>query len=113
MQKIGCKKKEYFELASLHKIRVFRLVTVEGRCPELNQLNLSLDLMHQSLKNNENVLIHCRGGIGRASVVACAYLIRFKVVSSSQEAIRVLRELRSPRAIENAYQEHFISKLTE
>lgn len=60
--------------------------------------------------DGENVLCHCRGGIGRAGLVACCYLIKIGAVTSFENAIRFVRTRRSPKAIETKKQEDYIEE---
>jgi protein-tyrosine phosphatase len=49
------------------------------------------------IKNGSIVLVHCMGGLGRAGIFAAACLIYrgFPV----EEAIKLVREVRSPKAV--------------
>jgi protein-tyrosine phosphatase len=64
-------------------------------------------------QNGENVLVHCRGGIGRAGLVACSWLLSNNYCTSAQEAIAFVRKRRSPKAIETKEQEQFLEHYTE
>ncbi len=57
------------------------------------------------LTSGKNVLIHCRGGIGRAGTVA-ALLLR-ETGKSAEEAIALVRAVR-PGAIETFEQEEYV-----
>lgn len=53
-----------------------------------------------------NVVIHCVGGLGRSGLVAACLLVRRGM--DAQEAIKTVREHRSPRAVETRVQEEFV-----
>ena len=55
----------------------------------------------------ENVAIHCVGGLGRTGIVAALYLKKYAGLKAEQ-AIERVRQVRSPRAVENQEQENFI-----
>ena len=60
------------------------------------------------LRSGFDVLVHCRGGLGRAGTVAARLLIELGMEPA--KAIAKVREVR-PGAIENAAQEEFVSHL--
>lgn len=61
------------------------------------------------LKNNEKIVLHCVGGLGRSGLVAASYL-KYKG-KSAVDAIKSVREIRGPRAVESKIQEEFIERL--
>ena len=62
--------------------------------------------MEGQLRESKRVLIHCVGGLGRAGTVA-ACLVKSRGIDG-QQAIDLVREVRSRRAIETAEQERFV-----
>lgn len=60
------------------------------------------------LRGGARVLVHCRGGLGRAGTVAARLLVELGV--SPSQAIERVRQAR-PRAIETAEQEDYVLKL--
>ena len=61
----------------------------------------------EKLSAGKNVLLHCVGGLGRSGLVAASYL-KSKFDISSDEAISLVRQFRSERAVENRLQEDFV-----
>jgi protein-tyrosine phosphatase len=59
------------------------------------------------LDNNQNIVVHCRGGLGRTGVVAALLLIDQGL--DNVNAIKAVREVR-PGAIETYEQEQFVLK---
>jgi len=55
-----------------------------------------------------DVLVHCRGGLGRAGAVAARLLVELS--ASPDDAIRRVREARSPHAIETTSQEAHVAR---
>lgn len=58
-----------------------------------------------ALRTGSRVVVHCRGGLGRAGTVAACVLVLLG--EPAAEAMRLVREAR-PRAIENERQEGFV-----
>jgi len=58
-------------------------------------------------QKNHNVLVHCVGGLGRSGAIAASY-IKKKFALSGDNAIALVRESRSERAIETGEQEDFV-----
>jgi ADP-ribosyl-[dinitrogen reductase] hydrolase len=57
------------------------------------------------LRNGQDVLVHCRGGLGRAGTIAARLLI--ELGTDPVNAMAMVRKAR-PGAIETDTQEHFI-----
>ena len=57
--------------------------------------------------------MHCREGIGRAGMMAACCMLRLGMAASSAEAIREVRRLRCPTAVETARQEQFVKAYDE
>lgn len=60
------------------------------------------------LNKGDNVLIHCRGGIGRAGMVACCTLIYLKECENAEDAIKKVRGIRDKRCVESKKQYDYI-----
>jgi protein-tyrosine phosphatase len=57
-----------------------------------------------------NVLVHCRGGVGRAGLVACCVLSEMCEFSSHKKIIEFVRKRRDRRCVESRKQEDFVEK---
>ena len=66
------------------------------------------EAMRDRLRLGFDVLIHCRGGLGRAGSVAARLLV--ELGASPEEAIRRVRDARSPGAIETTEQEAHVAQ---
>jgi len=66
------------------------------------------EAMRDRLRLGFDVLVHCRGGLGRAGTVAARLLV--ELGASPEEAIRRVRDARSPYAIETAAQEAHVAR---
>jgi protein-tyrosine phosphatase len=67
--------------------------------------------LYDILDRGGRVLVHCKGGLGRAGTVAARMLIDYG--DSVQDALAKVRRARSPNAIETKAQEHYLTKLAE
>jgi ADP-ribosyl-[dinitrogen reductase] hydrolase len=59
--------------------------------------------LRRVLRRGGSVLVHCRGGLGRAGTIASRLLVELGM--EPQAAITAVREARSPQAIETLEQE--------
>jgi ADP-ribosyl-[dinitrogen reductase] hydrolase len=59
--------------------------------------------LRRVLRRGGSVLVHCRGGLGRAGMIAARLLVELGM--TPEAAIRAVRDSRSPQAIETAEQE--------
>lgn len=60
------------------------------------------------LEKGENVAVHCRGGVGRAGVIAACVLLEMGLARTGRRAIEEVRKLRCARAVESYRQERFV-----
>lgn len=82
---------------------------VEGSTPDsLQQTDWVLQRMDSWIDSGKSVLVHCRGGVGRAGVVACCWLLRRRYVHTAERAIHFVRLRRSRKAVETPEQAQFV-----
>ncbi len=57
-----------------------------------------------------NIIVHCRGGVGRAGLVTCCVLstLRLEEFSSYKKVIEYVRKKRDKRCVESRKQEDFV-----
>ncbi|KAG0348865.1 hypothetical protein BG004_003909 [Podila humilis] len=109
LEMLGSPFPKYLEAANNHGLDVVRIPMVEGSTPySFAELDLVLDRIDEVTKTGHNVLVHCRGGVGRAAVVACCWLLRLSYFERYSQAIDFVRTQRSVKAIETKEQEHFV-----
>jgi len=94
--------KEYEEIG----FEVNRLEIMDQMVCSENEMHELLDWMDERIQAGKKILVHCVGGLGRSGLVA-ASLLKSKGLSAD-EAIKVVRESRSPRAVESQVQEQFV-----
>lgn len=86
------------------------LPITDGRAPDERFLEPWRELgpfFREELLNGRRILVHCKGGLGRAGSVACMLLLESASATTSDDAIAVVREVR-PGAVETAEQEAFL-----
>ncbi len=66
----------------------------------IQDINDLVDWISENLDSGEKIMVHCVGGLGRSGFVAAAYLIATGM--PVKKAIRIVRDARSPNAIEPA-----------
>lgn len=64
--------------------------------------------MRDRLRAGFDVLVHCKGGLGRAGTIAARLLVEFG--EGADQALRRVREARSPYAIETRSQESHVAE---
>lgn len=106
---LGSPWEKYQKIATELDLKVLRLPIVEGGSP-LSCLVLDnlLQKVDDLVGNAGNILCHCRGGIGRAGLVASCWLLKKKYFKSADEVVSHLRKRRSKKAIETEDQMDFI-----
>ena len=93
---------------ALRQMIWFHLPIVDASTPDSKferQWDAAAGKLHALIRNRQNVLVHCRGGLGRAGTIAARLLI--ELGWSPADAISQVRAVR-PGAIENERQEKYI-----
>jgi len=75
--------------------------------PTREQAKEVLAFLKKSADSGQKALVHCVGGLGRTGLIAALYLREYASLDGD-EAMRRVRAVRSPRAIENTDQENFV-----
>ncbi|KAK3816245.1 MAG: protein-tyrosine phosphatase-like protein [Benniella sp.] len=110
LELLGSPFPKYLEAASSHGFDVVRIPMVEGSTPySFEEMDRVLDKMDETTRKGQSVLAHCRGGVGRAAVVACCWLLRLRYFKDHREVIEWVRAQRSPKAIETKEQAQFVA----
>ncbi|GAA5823279.1 hypothetical protein JCM11251_007548 [Rhodosporidiobolus azoricus] len=122
---LGVPWQEYKEAAKDVGVEVVRMPMVEGFAPESPSfLDERLDrIVKEYTLKGESVLAHCRGGIGRAGLVASCWMVKMGLVEGLEQGgkggpgatmrtvertVELIRKRRSVKAIETAHQVHFL-----
>jgi protein-tyrosine phosphatase len=87
-------------------MEVLHIPIVDGGIPSQTEMHDMVEWIDDKLVTRGNVLVHCVGGLGRAGTVAACWLKCHG--EDGAAAIRAVREVRSPRAIETLPQEEFV-----
>ncbi|MGO4718596.1 cyclin-dependent kinase inhibitor 3 family protein [Stenotrophomonas sp. 2MCAF14_2] len=98
------------ERAAIYGIHWYGLPIVDGSPPNTSFLQkwkkLELSLCNE-LREGRRVVVHCKGGLGRAGTVACMLLLASRESLSSEDAIKRVRGVRNG-AVETLEQEQFL-----
>ncbi|HDS1545987.1 TPA: cyclin-dependent kinase inhibitor 3 family protein [Stenotrophomonas maltophilia] len=98
------------ESARVHGLMWHGLPITHGAAPDARLLEPWLSLGAQladKLLSGSRIVVHCKGGLGRAGTVASMLLIETGCASDGIDAIAKVRSVR-PGAVETAEQERFI-----
>jgi len=98
--------KELNEVYTKDGFEVLHLPILDQMTPSLEEINECVSKISTWLVQNEKIMIHCVGGLGRSGLVAACYLKSIGI--ESNQSIKIIREYRSPRAIETKIQEEFV-----
>jgi len=100
----------YFDKAAAQGFGVRRLQIQDQSTPDPKAVSALADGIVADLAAGKNVLVHCKGGLGRAGTVATLALVKLGVPWA--QAMAAVREAR-PGAVENQTQEKFIQAFAE
>lgn len=68
--------------------------------PSQTQLQLITSDILGRLSNGENILIHCRGGIGRTGTILAALYMKASKTTNAEEAVKYIRNHYNSKAVE-------------
>ena len=77
--------------------------TTDLSAPDMDKIDLAVDFIHEQIKNNQAVMVHCAAGMGRAGTILACYFVKYKKFSTD-EAIKKIRDER-PGSIQSEIQE--------
>jgi ADP-ribosyl-[dinitrogen reductase] hydrolase len=110
---LACLKVERLGEESLRRqMSWFHLPIVDGSIPDdrfERDWGAAGEGLRSILRGGFDVLVHCRGGLGRAGMIAARLLIELGMEPTT--AIEMVRQARSPHAIETIAQEQFVHSL--
>ncbi|KAI8969321.1 protein-tyrosine phosphatase-like protein, partial [Mycotypha africana] len=106
---LGAPWPKYAKAAKEHNLKVLRLPMVEGSCPNsLSEVKMIVEKVNAEIKEGYNVLAHCRGGVGRAGLLAGCWMMENLLCKNVERAVSVLRQRRSIKAIETCIQAEYL-----
>jgi protein-tyrosine phosphatase len=81
---LGAPWSDYEKEADQLGMEVIRLPMAEGFCPTDVSMadNIITNVVEQYTLRGVNVLVHCRGGVGRAGIIACTWMLKMGLVRS-------------------------------
>ncbi|EAR92835.1 cyclin-dependent kinase inhibitor 3 (macronuclear) [Tetrahymena thermophila SB210] len=114
LRSIGVDVKQYQKICQEKGITFIQYPIIEMSVPECKSMDQFdqevIQFIINEMKQNKNVLCHCRGGIGRAGLIASCLLLRFKIKNKWSDAIQLVRSIRDQRCVESKKQETFVQQ---
>ncbi|MCY3411131.1 MAG: isochorismatase family protein [Candidatus Heimdallarchaeota archaeon] len=90
----------------VHGIIGYHVPILDQGVIPIEDMQYVINWLDANLEDGGNILIHCVGGLGRSGLVAACYLVSKGL--SAEKAINVIRDSRSPRAVESKIQERMV-----
>ena len=77
--------------------------TPDFTAPDMDRIESAVDFMHEQIKNDNPVMVHCAAGMGRAGTILACYFVKYKKFTAD-DAIKKIRSER-PGSIQSEVQE--------
>lgn len=89
--------------AWIKDVDYLHMPTDDLSAPDIDKIDTTVDFIHERIKKNESVMVHCAAGIGRTGTILACYLIKYQNYSA-ENAINKVRKER-PGSIQSESQE--------
>ncbi|KAG9481460.1 hypothetical protein GDO78_010602 [Eleutherodactylus coqui] len=100
---------EYYK----HDFVVHHYPFLDGDVPTIDTCQKILEDLQICMDNSRKTLIHCYGGLGRSCLIAACLLLRLDDKITPEEAIRLVKAVRGPSAIQTIKQYNFVNEFRE
>lgn len=113
---LGITPRSYREICISNEIEFIQYPIIEMAAPREDHAYFDSELIEgivSRLNQGKSIIVHCRGGIGRAGLVACCVLGKLQEFTSYSDAIQHVRSKRDRRCVESRNQEVYIKKYYE
>ena len=112
LRTIGIDLNEYINLAKEMNIKILNIRIVEMSTPDLKlkDLEIFLDNILHFLIKKEKVIVHCRGGVGRAGLICGLVLKKLNMFSSNKKCLSYLRKKRHKNCVESQKQRDYLKE---
>lgn len=103
LRSVGVQIKDYQKACDKCDIQLFKYPIIEMAPPtDIQAFHTDvIDVIINTLQSGKDVLVHCRGGVGRAGLLACCVLSRLCVFSNFRQTIEFVRKRRDKRCVES------------
>jgi protein-tyrosine phosphatase len=97
------------QTAGIAPARYLYLPTIDDEAPTLGQMRAGVDFVAEQLKDGGGVYVHCKSGVGRAAIMAAAYLTSTGLPpEDAWSEIRKVRPFIRPTAVQIDQLERFV-----
>ena len=90
----------------VNEMKYLHILSDDMGVPTFDDLQNSVDYVHERIQNNEPVMVHCLAGLGRTGTILACYMIKYEKMSA-EDAIQYIREKRRG-SIQSFIQEEMI-----
>ena len=77
--------------------------TPDLTAPDMDRIDSAVDFIHEQIKSDQAVMVHCAAGMGRAGTILACYFVKYEKFSAG-DAIKKIRDQR-PGSIQSKVQE--------
>lgn len=116
LRTIGVNLDEYKKFCEKNGVCLYVYPIVEMGVPEEDVKSFHSQIIKpilEELHEGKNVLVHCRGGIGRAGTLAACLLLSLGLQKTVIDAVLYLRKVRDRRCVESRKQFDFLQHYCE
>ena len=84
-------------------MKYLHVPTEDLSSPDIEEIDNTIDFIHERIENNEPTMVHCAAGAGRTGTILACYLIKYHNLSAKDAIDKVRKE--RPGSIQSESQE--------
>ena len=110
LRSIGVDSKAFPAIVRACQMEFVQFPIIEGTAPTegIAGVQQVIAQAREETSRGGRVAVHCRGGVGRAGMLAACYLLQTGEARTSKQAIALVRKRRCKQAVETRRQEDFV-----